>query len=234
MDVDNERASRLAKRFRTTAYRELDRCASADGVLIATPLQQLIPTTLRALQMHVPILVEKPLGVNQDQLAPLRDLAKRSKARIQIGYQLRFHPKLVHVPTTGAIAFERVERDFESVWRLIEDCGVHDLDLANYLLDGRVDVKRVTESENELSAEGLSQCGRSVYWRWSVGATSRRRLSVEQFTVDFCQPSIDLLAVQLDAFITDRRIHSTRAASFEDAQEVVRLLDHIRMGTSNG
>jgi predicted dehydrogenase len=65
-----------------------------DVVVVATPHDQLAPTTLAAVQAGKHVLVEKPGGRCVSELEPIQALAARTGRIVKVGFNHRFHPSL--------------------------------------------------------------------------------------------------------------------------------------------
>lgn len=68
-----------------------------DGVVIANSSEQHVETAIACLERGLDLYIEKPVGINLDNLAVLRELAKKKGSYIKVGYMLRYHPNLVYL-----------------------------------------------------------------------------------------------------------------------------------------
>lgn len=73
---------------------ELYGSESLDGVLITVPTDQHIATAAEALEAGLPVLCEKPFGVDPEEIRRLGALARARSLALQIGYWRRFIPGL--------------------------------------------------------------------------------------------------------------------------------------------
>ena len=65
-----------------------------DAVIISNPTALHLDVAIPAAEMGCAILMEKPVSNDLARLVDLRLAIKRSRARLMVGFQLRFHPTL--------------------------------------------------------------------------------------------------------------------------------------------
>jgi predicted dehydrogenase len=126
-----------------------------DAVIVSTLNASLAPITLAAVQAGKHVLVEKPGALNAAQLRAIREAAKKTGARVRLGYNHRFHPalqkarELVDAGALGPLMFLRARyghggrKGYDREWRAdaalsgggeLIDQGVHLIDLAGWFL----------------------------------------------------------------------------------------------------
>lgn len=64
------------------------------AVVVANPANRHIETALPFLELGIPVLLEKPLGLNHRSCAPLQKYAQHGSTFCMVGYNLRFLPSL--------------------------------------------------------------------------------------------------------------------------------------------
>ncbi len=91
----------------TTVHRFGDAIASApDAVIVANPTSLHAPVTERAVRAGIPVLCEKPLGVDGDEAARVSALADERGVLVAVCCQFRFHEQLLELRRqlhTGAL-----------------------------------------------------------------------------------------------------------------------------------
>lgn len=66
---------------------------SAEGAIIASPPAAHFRQAVRAIMKRVPVLIEKPACTTAQQCTVLRQLSRRAKVPVMIGYNWRFDPE---------------------------------------------------------------------------------------------------------------------------------------------
>lgn len=183
MDTNEDRAWKLAQRFRTKPYNNLENLLASESInaaIIATVNSAIVPAAQACLDRGIPVLLEKPAARNFHELQSLHN---PKNLPIKIGFNHRFHPayedlllELARNPK-DPIMFIRARYgngarvDFDKEWRSdasiagggeLMDQGVHVLDLAGRILSG-LEVKA-----------GYSK---THYWKMSVDDNSWAILS---------------------------------------------------------
>jgi predicted dehydrogenase len=158
-DLDEKRAADTARAIAgctaTTDYRAAVTDARVEAVLVATLNASLAPIALAAVQAGKHVLVEKPGALNAPQLRAVADAARRTGARVRLGYNHRFHPALQKARALsdagaiGPLMFVRARYGhggrvgYDREWRAdpalsgggeLIDQGVHLIDLAGWFL----------------------------------------------------------------------------------------------------
>jgi predicted dehydrogenase len=158
-DLDATRAADLAKLApgcaASTDYRAVVADPKVDAVIVATLNAALAPVTLAAVQAGKHVLVEKPGALNAAQLRTIQEAARKTGARVRIGYNHRYHPALQKAReylgsgVLGPLMFLRGRyghggrKGYDREWRAdpalsgggeLIDQGVHLVDLAGWFL----------------------------------------------------------------------------------------------------
>ncbi|HUV39743.1 MAG TPA: Gfo/Idh/MocA family oxidoreductase, partial [Planctomycetota bacterium] len=145
-DVDRERARTVAGELRTAAFDDLagllDR---VDVVSVAVPTCDHAAVSAQALERGVSVLVEKPMAATLEEAVALRETARRSEAKLQVGHIMRFNP------VVAAVHEMHIEPKFLETQRLspfsfrsldvgvVLDMMIHDIDLVLQLTSGGVE-----------------------------------------------------------------------------------------------
>lgn len=158
-DLDPTRAAKLAQSHPgcealTDAASVIDR-PDIDAIIIATLNSTLAPLSLAAVQAGKHVLVEKPGALSAGQLREVQIVAQKSRAKVRLGYNHRFHPSLqkareiIDSGALGPLMFLRGRyghggrKGYDREWRAdarlsgggeLIDQGVHLIDLAGWFL----------------------------------------------------------------------------------------------------
>lgn len=129
--------------------------ANVSAVIVSTLNSALAPIALDAVKAGKHVLVEKPGGLNADELRTVQAAASATGARVRLGYNHRFHPglrkarELVDGGQLGPLMFLRARyghggrKGYDREWRAnpklsgggeLIDQGVHLIDLAGWFL----------------------------------------------------------------------------------------------------
>jgi predicted dehydrogenase len=158
-DLDASRAEAVAKAstgtLATTDYRVALADPAVDAVIVATLNSSLAPIALEAVRAGKHVLVEKPGALRATQLRRINEAAEKTKVRVRIGYNHRFHPamlkarELIDSGVLGPMMFLRGRyghggrKGYDREWRAdpklsgggeLIDQGVHLIDLAGWFL----------------------------------------------------------------------------------------------------
>jgi predicted dehydrogenase len=158
-DLDAGRAADLAKLApgctALTDYTTVLADARVTAVIVSTLNASLAPITLAAVRAGKHVLVEKPGALNAAQLRGIRDEAQKTRVRVRLGYNHRFHPallktrELIDQGVLGPLMFLRARyghggrKGYDREWRAdpalsgggeLIDQGVHLIDLASWFL----------------------------------------------------------------------------------------------------
>lgn len=135
-----------------------------DAVIIATPNDQHVVTALACIEAGVPVLLEKPVGVNLDEVRMLAQRVGELGVPVLVGHHRRHHPviqaakdaitagRLGDLVAVNGLWLTRKPDDYFDSWRRSPGAGVllinlvHDLDVFRYLF-GEIDgVQAITSS----------------------------------------------------------------------------------------
>jgi predicted dehydrogenase len=158
-DLDPARATELASSdpgcIALTDYHLALTDPAVDAFIISTLNSSLAPVALTAVSSGKHVLVEKPGALNAAQLHEIKVAARRTKAKVRLGYNHRFHPalqkarELVDKGAIGPMMFLRGRyghggrKGYDREWRAdpnlsgggeLIDQGVHLIDLAGWFL----------------------------------------------------------------------------------------------------
>jgi predicted dehydrogenase/threonine dehydrogenase-like Zn-dependent dehydrogenase len=86
------RARKYGCDYATTDYQNILRDGTVNLVVIATRHGLHAPMTIQALQAGKDVFVEKPLAINQDELADVIRAANKCRGKLMVGFNRRFAP----------------------------------------------------------------------------------------------------------------------------------------------
>jgi predicted dehydrogenase len=135
-----------------------------DAVIIATPNDQHVATALACIEAGIPVLLEKPVGVNLDEARLLARRVQELGVPVLVGHHRRHHPvvqaakdviaagRLGDLVAINGLWLTRKPDDYFDSWRRSPGAGVllinlvHDLDIFRYLF-GEIDgVQAITSN----------------------------------------------------------------------------------------
>jgi predicted dehydrogenase len=152
-DSDGSRSAQVASGLGTLAYSEMDDLLrQVEAVTIAVPTQAHAEVGLRALELGVPVLMEKPLAATLGEADSLVAAARKQQLQLQVGHIERYNRAL-----RAAERFLDGPRYIESLRlapfqprgtdvAVVLDLMIHDLDLVLHLTGS---------SATEVRASGL-------------------------------------------------------------------------------
>jgi predicted dehydrogenase len=154
-DLDRGRSESIAAELGTAAFVEVDDLlARAEAVTIAVPTPAHAEVGLRALEMSVPVLMEKPLAATLEEADRLIAAARRRRVQLQVGHIERYNRALRaaepyldgprYIESQRLAPFQPRGTDVA----VVLDLMIHDLDLVLHLTGG--------SAATEVRASGIS------------------------------------------------------------------------------
>lgn len=154
-DVDPGRSAKIAAELGTAAFVEIDDLlARIEAVTVAVPTPAHAMVGLRALEMSVPVLMEKPLAATLAEADKLIATARRRRVQLQVGHIERYNRALRaaepyldgprYIESQRLAPFQPRGTDVA----VVLDLMIHDLDLVLHLTGG--------SAATEVRASGIS------------------------------------------------------------------------------
>jgi predicted dehydrogenase len=154
-DIDAGRAGKVAAELGTTAFVHVDDLlARVEAVTIAVPTPAHAEVGLRALELGIPILMEKPLAATLAEADRLIAMARRRGLQLQVGHIERYNRALRaaepyldgprYIESQRLAPFQPRGTDVA----VVLDLMIHDLDLVLHLTGG--------STATEVRASGIS------------------------------------------------------------------------------
>jgi predicted dehydrogenase len=154
-DLDPRRSEKIAAELGTAAFVEIDDLlARAEAVTVAVPTPSHAAVVLRALEMSVPVLMEKPLAASLDEADRMIAAARRRRVQLQVGHIERYNRALRaaepyldgprYIESQRLAPFQPRGTDVA----VVLDLMIHDLDLVLHLTGG--------STATEVRASGIS------------------------------------------------------------------------------
>jgi predicted dehydrogenase len=142
-DLDAARSESIASELGTAAFVEVDDLlARVEAVTVAVPTPAHAEVGLRALEMSVPVLMEKPLAATLSEADRLIAAAKRRRVQLQVGHIERYNRALRaaepyldgprYLESQRLAPFQPRGTDVA----VVLDLMIHDLDLVLHLTGG--------------------------------------------------------------------------------------------------
>jgi predicted dehydrogenase len=154
-DLDAARSQSVAAELGTAAFVEIDDLlARTEAVTVAVPTPAHAAVGLRALEMSVPVLMEKPLAATLEEADRLIAMARRRRVQLQVGHIERYNRALrAAEPYLDGPRYMESQRLAPFQPRgtdvaVVLDLMIHDLDLVLHLTGGSV--------ATEVRASGIS------------------------------------------------------------------------------
>lgn len=136
VDIDKERADRVAKEYKTTPiYNWKDAIPLIDLAVVATPTLTHFEISKGLMEKGKHVLVEKPITEKIEEAEELVDYAKRTGMLLQVGHVERFNPalrearkiienpKFIEVHRLGTFSHRSIDID------VVLDLMIHDIDI---------------------------------------------------------------------------------------------------------
>ena len=151
LDVNSERAARLAAEFSTKVFPNAESLAGqVDAASVAVPTVEHARVGCCLIELGIDVLVEKPMAASLAEADQLIAAASRARRILQVGHLERFNPAVVAVmPVLNHPLYFEVHRlgvftprslDVDVVY----DVMIHDLDILLAFVDAPVvDVKAI-------------------------------------------------------------------------------------------
>ncbi|MFF2157994.1 Gfo/Idh/MocA family protein [Paenibacillus chitinolyticus] len=155
-DIDKDRADKTAAQYGTASYASAEEMLNAerlDAVSVCTFNDSHVALSLLALERGLDVLVEKPMAMNRDEAARLRDKAAGSDRLVMVGMSHRYRADaqalqgMVASGGLGSIYYAKTkilrQRGVPEGWFTdsrysgggpLMDIGVHVLDLAWWMM----------------------------------------------------------------------------------------------------
>ncbi|HHT9119643.1 MAG TPA: Gfo/Idh/MocA family protein [Candidatus Hypogeohydataceae bacterium YC41] len=148
VDTDRERGEQVAQRLKVQFFPEAEEVADkVSAVSVAVPTSAHYPVASYFLKKAIPVMLEKPVGLNLKEAEELVELSARNKVILQIGHVERFNPALQAIERYPMIprfiechrlsAFNFRTKDIG----VVLDLMIHDIDIILHL--ARSEVKKV-------------------------------------------------------------------------------------------
>jgi predicted dehydrogenase len=154
-DIDTGRAAKVAAELGTSAFVTIDDLLNrVEAVTIAVPTPVHAEVGLRALELGVPVLMEKPLAATLEEADRLIAAARRRRLQLQVGHIERYNRALRaaepfldgprYIESHRLAPFQPRGTDVA----VVLDLMIHDLDLVLHLTGG--------STATEVRASGIS------------------------------------------------------------------------------
>jgi predicted dehydrogenase len=144
VDVDEERATSIARKYETLAFHDhRDLIGRVDVATVAVPTDKHFAVTRDLLEAGVSVLVEKPMTPTLEEARALFEIARRNGVALHVGHVERFngavqelrkiveHPILIESRRLGPFV-PRVQND-----TVVMDLMIHDIDIVLNLVETR-------------------------------------------------------------------------------------------------
>jgi predicted dehydrogenase len=162
VDIDADRAAKLASQYGARASTDLDDIASCDAAVVAVTTEAHQAVAEHLLDRDVPLLVEKPLAGDIATVERILAAAAAKGLPIACGFVERFNPavvtasQIVDGPVIQMHGVRHSPRNPTATATVVQDLLIHDIDLALRFAGGS-DVARVQGATWTPQASGGAQ-----------------------------------------------------------------------------
>lgn len=161
-------AAQLADEFGVAYFGDLQTLLDtrrAEAVIIANPNSSHVPSALRCIEMGLPVLLEKPVGVHLSEVRELVAAVERSGVPVLVGHHRRHNPLIVKArkllqdgalgrltTVTALWQLQKPSSYYDVAWRREPGAGmlltnlIHDLDLLRHLCGEVEQVQAITSN----------------------------------------------------------------------------------------
>ena len=131
-----------------------------DGLIIASPSKYHVADLIKALNYNVPVLVEKPLALNTEQLYELNGLTNLEKKTVMIGFNRRYWDPVIKLKNNFML--NRVSGEYRlitnySSWNPIaekldplDDLMHHQIDLTRFITKNEIKSVEILDKEKNI------------------------------------------------------------------------------------
>jgi predicted dehydrogenase len=212
IDVDPSSAHQLAHRYGVPASVDVTDAIKCDAAILATSTSAHAATAMKLLEEGIPLLIEKPIATNENDVDRVCAMSKMSSVPITCGFVERFNPVLdatmnlltedpIHIVTLRHSPL--TPRIGDSV---IYDLLIHDIDLALRFMEGHAVTKVTGVSWSPGTAELAEVADCSLLFRGGGVATlsasrfGQRKLRSVQIFTPTTLAELDLLRSDLTIY----------------------------------
>ena len=172
--------------------------SSVDGVVVATPMETHADLVRRILP-HAHVLVEKPLGVSNEEVDDLVQYARTQPRVLMVGHTMRFEPVVIRLkemisrvdPLGVEISFIQPEKD--DLGRDIELELLHPFDIVDFLFDERRMLRKRTTKLTDRSHLVGAQYAGNLHALYRFGWAGENKTRTIKLLADDLVVSADLL-----------------------------------------
>jgi predicted dehydrogenase len=143
IDLDRVRADGLAERYGFASSADVTDAGRCDAAILATSTAAHAEIAIQLLEKGIPLLIEKPIATNQDDLERVCATAKRLGVPIACGFVERFNPvldttmKLLTEEPMHIVTMRHSPAAPRIADSVIYDLLIHDIDLVLRFMPGR-------------------------------------------------------------------------------------------------
>ena len=199
-----ESAQSLRKSIGFPVFEELtdELLSSVEGVVIATPMET-HANLVRRILPHAHVLVEKPLGVSQEEVDDLVRFGETQQRALMVGHTMRFDATVMRLkemirrvdPLGIEISFIQPEKD--DLGRDIELELLHPFDIIDFLFDERPLLRRHTAKlADRIHLVGAQYAG-NLHALCRFGWAGEKKVRTIKLLADDVVVSADLLTGQV-------------------------------------
>jgi predicted dehydrogenase len=226
VDIDKQRARRIAKLYNTKSYDDYkDLLSKVDGVSVAVPTTLHYELTKELLKNHIHVLVEKPMTANLQQAKELIKLADQNGCILQVGHIERFNAAVQElrniVKNPILIECRRLNPYTNKKFDIgvILDLLIHDLDIVLSLVPKKIKNISVASRKVYGDTEDIAHVILTFEEGCIANLTASRITENKVRTLAITQPDAYIF---LDYASQDVHIHRQASSKYMLSKEVLR------------
>jgi predicted dehydrogenase len=204
IDNDLPKAKTLSDRYGAVCGKNIDMAANVDAVIIATSTSTHRDAALASIALGKPLLVEKPLATELDDVKEIVAAATEADLPLMCGFVERFNPavltlmNVIDTPVLNVLAVRHSPPDDRAKSGVAHDLLIHDIDLTLRAVGSDVErVVALTSKDAATNRAGSASC----ILQFSGGTTAtlsasragHRKIRFLNITTEQCSYELDLL-----------------------------------------
>ena len=239
-DPDDISAKQLVARYGGNIANHFEELFECDAVILASPTSVHNEQAHQLLMEKVPLLVEKPLSVEFEEVAELCSLAKNNQTVLMCGFVERFNPSVqlamdlckeenvIHITAQRHSPF-----DSRKLGNVVHDLLIHDIDLTLRLMNKGLPTEIFGSSWHSSNGlEEISDCTLK-FDDESLGSLSSSRMSHRKIrTLSVLTESklieVDLLRADVTVYRNVRQELQSEASSLTYRSETIIDIPFVR------
>lgn len=212
VDIDEERARRLANRYGTVASTSMADAAAFDAIIIATSTESHAELSLPLIRSGLPVFVEKPLAAHLGEVLTLCEAAAEVGSILMCGFVERFNAVvnqalgMLDDPPIHIVTMRHSPASPRIVGSVVHDLLIHDIDLVlrfmdgNHVTDVRAECWGPKGSDTPEIADALLRFDHGGMATLSASRSGQRKIRSVQVYTEHTMLDLDLLRADITVY----------------------------------